>query len=209
MLNKLLGTKIGMSQMFDENKNVIPVTVINAGEWFVLQIKTAENDGYCALQLGLPRDRYKGRPFAHAFLGKKSKYFAFIREVPLEELNVASYAIGQMLTIKDFNLAPNDAVNVAGTSIGVGFQGGVKRYGFAGGPSAHGSTFHRKPGSVGAMRTQGNVIKGKRLPGQCGGNRVTVRNLKVVKVDQETNCLFIRGAVPGKTNSLLYIRKQV
>jgi large subunit ribosomal protein L3 len=159
--------------------------------------------------LGLPRERYKGRPFTHAFLEKKSKHFAHIKEVPVEEKNIASYAIGKILTIKDFNLAPNDAVHVAGTSIGVGFQGGVKRYGFAGGPAAHGSTFHRKPGSVGAMRTQGNVIKGKRLPGQCGGTIVTVKNLKVVKVDQESNCLFVKGAVPGKKNSLLYIRKQV
>lgn len=209
MLNKLLGTKIGMSQLFDENRKVIPVTVIDAGEWFVVQVKNEENDGYCALQLGLLRNKYQGRPFSPEWLKAKDKFFAYIKEVEVAKENIESYSVGQKLLLKDFNIALDDKVNVAGNALGKGFQGVMKRWGFGGGPGGHGSNFHRKPGSIGNMCSEGNVVKGKKLPGQYGGKRITVKNLKVVKVDQESNCLFVKGAVPGKKNTLLFISKQV
>lgn len=207
MLNKLFGTKIGMSQIFDENRAVVPVTVVDVGEWFVTQVKTKDVDGYCALQLGFLRKKHRSKAFSSDWLKAKDAFFEHINEVPISEGDVGSYSVGQKLSLKDFDIAVADTVHVAGISRGRGFQGVVKRWGFAGGPGGHGSTFHRAPGSIGNMCSQGNVIKGKKLPGQCGCKRVTVKNLEVVKA--ETNCLFIKGAVPGKKNSLLFIRKQV
>jgi large subunit ribosomal protein L3 len=216
MLNKLLGTKIGMTQIFDEDRNSVPVTVIDIGGWFVTQIKTAEKDGYVALQLGLPRKRYRGKPFSKdvifEWLQSKDKFFEHIREVEVEVDDASSYAVGQQILLKDFAVEEKDLdkllVDVAGVSRGLGFQGVMKRWGFAGGPGGHGSTFHRSPGSIGNMCSQGNVVKGKKLPGQCGCKRVTVKGLKVARVDFDSNCLFVRGAVPGKKNALLFIRKR-
>jgi len=207
MLNKLFGTKIGMSQVFSDDRKVIPVTVVNVGEWFVTQVKTKENDGYCALQLGALRKKYKRHSFSANWLKNKSKFFEHINEVAIDEEGVNSYSVGQMLTLEDFNFADNDVIDVAGTSRGLGFQGVIKRWGFAGGPGGHGSTFHRSPGSIGNMCSEGNVIKGKKLPGQCGCKSVTVKNLKVV--GQGQGYLFVKGAVPGKKNSLLSISRQV
>jgi large subunit ribosomal protein L3 len=208
MLNGLLGKKIGMSQIFDDNRKSIPVTVIDVGGWFVTQIKTQENDGYVALQIGLPREKYQGKGFSSSWLKEKKKYFLYLNEVSLDD--VSGYAVGQRLSLKDFKVDSGNKVDVAGTSRGLGFQGVIKRWGFSGGPGGHGSTFHRKPGSIGNMCSQGNVIKGKKLPGQCGNKRITVKNLKVVKVDEQANCLFVKGAVPGKKNSLLFLySKQV
>jgi len=209
MLNKLLGTKIGMAQIFDENKNVIPVTVINVGGWFVTQIKTVENDGYIALQLGFPRKRYRNKALSFEWLQEKAKYFEHVKEVLLDADVADKYKVGQQISLKDFSATDKDWVDVAGNSRGLGFQGVVKRWGFAGGPGGHGSMFHRAPGSIGNMCSQGNVIKGKKLPGQCGCKRVTVKGLRVARIDVEKNCLFVRGAVPGKKNTLLFIRKQV
>ena len=207
MLNKLLGTKIGMTQVFDKNRNSVPVTVINIGGWFVTQVKTAEKDGYLALQLGFPRKRYRGRPFLFEWLQSKDKFFEHTREITVDK--DAAYKVGQQILLKDFAVSEKDCVDVAGISRGLGFQGVIKRWGFAGGPGGHGSTFHRGPGSIGNMCSQGNVIKGKKLPGQCGCKQITVKGLSVERIDVDSNCLFVKGAVPGKKNALLFIRKQV
>jgi large subunit ribosomal protein L3 len=207
MLSKLLGTKIGMTQIFDEDRNAVPVTVINVGGWFVTQVKSEEKDGYIALQLGLPRARYRNKSFSAEWLKSKEKFFEHIKEVTVDK--DANYKVGQKILLKDFAVAEKDWVDVAGQSRGLGFQGVMKRWGFAGGPGGHGSTFHRSPGSIGNMCSQGNVIKGKKLPGQCGCRRVTVKGLQVARVDVDKNCLFVRGAVPGKSNTLLFISKQV
>jgi len=199
MLNRLLGTKIGMTQIFDENRNAIPVTVIDVGGWFVTQVKSEDNDGYSALKLGLPRRKAKG----------KNKVFLHSKEVLVSKEDIKKYSVGQRISLKDFSVTDKDKVNVAGISRGLGFQGVVKRWGFSGGPSGHGSTFHRKPGSIGNMCSEGNVVKGKKLPGQCGCKRITVKGLKVVRIDEKMNCLFVKGAVPGKKNTLLFIEKQV
>jgi large subunit ribosomal protein L3 len=208
MFSRLLGTKVGMSQIFDENRNVIPVTVINVGGWIVTQIKTAEKDGYVALQLGLPRKRYRNKPFSSDWLKDKSKFFLHIYETHFNG-DVSGFKLGQIISVKDHSLTDKDFVDVAGTSIGFGFQGVVKRWGFAGGPKSHGSMFSRRPGAIGSMRTQGEVIKGKKLPGRKGGKRITVKGLKVARVDEPSNFLFVRGAVPGKRETVLFISKQV
>jgi large subunit ribosomal protein L3 len=208
MLNKMLGTKIGMTQVFDKDRNVVPVTVVDVGGWFVVQIKTVEKDGYAALQLGLPRCRYKGKDFSFVWLKNKKKFFRELKEVCLNG-GSTDYSVGQLISVKNFSGAESDFVDVAGTSTGRGFQGVMKRWGFAGGPGGHGSTFHRKPGSIGNMCSQGNVVKGKKLPGHCGCRGATIKGLKIARVDVDSDCLFIKGAVPGKKNSLLFIKKQV
>lgn len=206
MLNILLGKKVGMTQVFDENRNVIPVTAIDVGTWYVTQVKTVENDGYVALQIGMPRKRYEDKPFSSAWLKHKQKYFLHVKEVSVEG-GTDGYKVGKKLSLEDFGISVNDSVAVAGVSRGKGFQGVVKRWGFSGGPSGHGSTFHRSPGSIGNMCSEGNVIKGKKLPGQCGCKRKTVKNLKVAVVNKDANCLFVKGAVPGKKETLLYVSK--
>jgi len=206
MLKLLLGKKIGMTQFFDENKKSIPVTAIDMSGWFVTQIKTKDTDGYSALQLGLPRNRYRNMAFSPIWLKNKSKFFVHIKEI-LVDKNTVDYTLGQQIGLKDFAITMDDSVHVAGKSRGLGFQGVVKRWGFSGGPGAHGSTFHRIPGSIGNMCSQGKVIKGRKLPGHCGCRRVMIKNLEVAKVDQDLNCLFVKGAVPGKKNTLLFIKR--
>lgn len=209
MLNGLLGIKIGMSQIFDDGRKVIPVTAVEIGEWFVTQIKTVENDGYSALQLGLLRKKHQGKSFSPEWLKKKKEMFVHLKEVLVEEAELPSCVLGQKIGLKDFDIATGDKLDIAGANRGLGFQGVVKRWNFSGGPGGHGSTFHRKPGSIGNMCSEGNVVKGKKLPGHTGNKRITVQNLKVVKVDQDANCLLVKGAVPGKKNTLLFIRKRV
>lgn len=206
MFDRLIGKKIGMTQLFDENRKVVPVTVIDVGVWFVTQVKTEDKDGYNALQLGLPRKRYEGMPFSFDWLKDKKKYFLHVKEVVLD--SASDRKVGSKMSIGDFGVEEKVMVDVAGVSRGLGFQGAMKRWGFAGGPSGHGSTFHRKPGSIGNMCSQGKVVKGKKLPGQCGCKRKTVKNLKVARVDKESNCLFVSGSVPGKKDSLLFIYKK-
>ena len=209
MLQKLLGTKVGMTQIFDQERNVIPVTVVNIADWYVTQVKSQDKDGYGSLQLGMLRKRYSNQDFSVDWLKSKKKYFLHVREVPLvsQDKNV-EYVEGQKITLNDAIFSDNMIVDVSGTSKGLGFQGAMKRHGFSGGPKSHGSKFHRKPGSSGNMRTQGEVLKGRRGPGHMGFVKVTVRGLTVVKVDKETGSIFIKGAVPGRKDTLLAIRKQ-
>lgn len=199
-----------MTQIFDEQQNVVPVTVIRVAGWYVTQIKTVENDGYAALQVGLVKKRYSTSPFAPEWLQAKKKYFSHVREVRFEnEATPHDFVVGQSVTLDHGTLELKRYVDVTGISIGRGFQGVVKRHGFAGGPKSHGSTFHRIPGSSGNMRRQGEVLKGKRFPGQMGNKQITLRGLQVARIDKETGHLLVKGAVPGKTGTLLVISKQI
>ncbi len=206
MLNSVIGTKVGMTQLFDEKGNVVPVTVVDVNHLFVTQIKSVEKEGYNSLQLGLTRDRYKTAEFSPLWLKAKNDHFLKLKEVPLDA--ATSFTVGQALTLENVALATGDYIAVTGVSKGLGFQGVVKRWGFAGGPKTHGSTFHRKPGSSGHLRRQGEIIKGKRFPGHTGADQLTVRGLKIVRIDKETGHLFIKGAIPGKKNSFVAIKKQ-
>lgn len=211
MLQGLLGTKIGMAQIFTEDRLAVPVTVVNIGGWFITQIKTKENDGYSALQVGLVRDRYRGKKFSVAWLKTKKTIFRYLQEILIDEADEGKYVVGKSVAIDDASLAleEKNVVDVTGISIGRGFQGVMKRWGFAGGPGGHGSTFHRKPGSIGTFCSQGMVFKGKKLPGHYGNKKITVQGLKIVRIDKDAGYLFLKGAVPGKKNSLLFMRKKV
>lgn len=208
MLNRVLGKKIGTTQVFDKVGNVVPVTVVNVAHWFVTQVKTSANDGYAALQLGLLKKKFREKEFSQEWLKHKSDYFTHLKEVRIDGDTDISYTPGQAVTMDSIALSEGTFVDVTGTSKGLGFQGVVKRWGFGGGPDSHGSTFHRRPGASGHMRTQGEVIKGKRFPGHLGAEQVTVKGLQVVLVDKEQGCLFIKGAIPGKKDSLVAIKEQ-
>lgn len=207
-LHQLPGRKVGMTQVFDEHRNAVPVTVVSCGTWFVTQVKVEEKDGYNALQIGLTRKRYAGQPFNPEWVKHKKQYFEFLKEVRVEHTDGADYQVGQAITLEDVAFENNDNLSVTGRSRGLGFQGVVKRWGFAGGPKTHGSMFHRKPGSIGNMASQGKVLKGKKLPGHAGNRQVTIKNVSVVKVDAERGVIFLKGAVPGKKSSLVYLAKK-
>jgi large subunit ribosomal protein L3 len=202
----LIGRKIGMTRIFDEAGAAIPVTVVEAGPCPVTQVKTAERDGYQAVQLGFGEQ--KASRATRAEVGHAA--LAGVEHAPrvLREFRISgdeSFELGQQVTVEVFSAG--DSVKVTGTSKGKGFQGVVKRYGFAGRPSSHGHPMSRTPGSMGPGTDPSRVIKGKKLPGRMGGHRVTVRNLEIVKVDAERNLLFVKGALPGTRNSYLFIAK--
>ncbi len=208
MLTSILGKKVGMTQVFDENKKVVPATVIKIGRWFVCQIKTDEKDGYSALQLGLIKKKYFEDSFDSNWLKSKKKYFESVQEVSMPSDLLEKYSLGYEITFDDLDLPENQKVTASGMSRGKGFQGVIKRWGFSGGPKSHGSRFHRRPGSIGNMCSQGKVIKGKKLPGHTGHVKITVAGLKLIRVDKGNSCLFVHGAVPGSKNTLIRICKQ-
>lgn len=198
----ILGKKLGMGRVFSEDGQVIPVTAIQAGPCVVTQVKTKENDGYNAVQLGFGEAKRLNKPLKGHL--KNLGAFKYLREVRVED--TSDIKPGSLVKVDIFQ--PGSLVKVTGTSKGKGFAGVVKRHGFAGGPKSHGqSDRHRAPGSIGAGTDPGRVIKGLRMAGHMGNRRVTVRNLKVVKVDPEANLLLVKGAVPGARNSLLLIQK--
>ena len=202
----LIGKKIGMTRIFDEGGAAIPVTVVEAGPCPVLQIKSAETDGYTAVQLGFGAQKDKRASKAEKGHAAKAGVDAaprLVREFELPDGD--EYEIGQAITVDVFEAG--DRVRVTGTTKGKGFQGVVKRYGFAGRPASHGHPMSRTPGSIGPGTDPSRVIKGKKLPGRMGGVRATIGNLKVVRVDLERNLLFIKGGVPGSRNSYLLIQK--
>ena len=204
----ILGKKVGMTQVFSERGEAIPVTVIEAGPCFVAQIKTVEQDGYSAVQLGFEETKPKHLTQPQLKHLQKSNLPALrhLRELRIADDELAAFEEGQKLTVDIFE--EGELVDVTGTSKGRGFAGGVKRYGFRGGPKTLGQSDRlRAPGSVGACTTPGRVFKGKRMPGRMGGERVTTQTLKVVLVDPERNLLALRGAVPGSKNGLLLIRE--
>ena len=204
MVSTILGRKIGMTQVFDEDDNVVPVTVIQAGPCVVSQVKTAATDGYDAVQIGFG-DIKKSRlnkPMAGHFAKAGVEPMRYLREV-----RVASgeeHKVGDVVSVADFSEVSN--VDVTGTSKGKGFQGTIKRWNFACGPIAHGSRNQRKPGSIGQCAYPSRVRKGLHMPGHMGAERVTVKNLKLVRVDAEQNLMLVKGAVPGGKNGLVSIR---
>jgi large subunit ribosomal protein L3 len=204
----ILGKKVGMTQVFSEQGEVIPVTVIEAGPCFVAQIKTLERDGYTAVQLGFEETNSKHLTQPQLRHLQKSNLPALrhLRELRMPAEDLAVLQEGQQVTVDVFEVG--EYVDVTGASKGKGFAGVVKRYGFGGGPKTHGqSDRHRTPGSIGACTTPGRVFKGKRMPGRMGGERVTAQGLEVVLVDAERNLLAVRGAVPGAKNGLVMIRQ--
>lgn len=202
----IIGRKLGMTQIFDESGAVVPVTVIEAGPCPVVQIKTEETDGYRAVQLGWGEKKEKRASRAERGHAAKAGLEAAPRT--LREFRIGpdeDYEVGHQFTVEQFEVGTR--VTVSGTTKGRGFQGVVKRYGFAGRPGSHGHPLARNPGSIGPGTNPSRVVKGKKLPGRMGGGRHTVRNLQVVRVDAERNLIFLRGAVPGSRNSLVEIRK--
>ncbi len=202
----LIGKKIGMTRIFDEAGVQIPVTVIEAGPCAVVQVKSDESDGYRAIQLGVGAQKAKRASKAevgHAAKAGLETAPQLMREVPVE--NGEEYEVGQQLTVEVFEAG--DRVKVTGRSKGRGFQGVVKRHGFAGRPASHGHSMSRTPGSMGPGTDPSRVIKGKKLPGRMGGTRSTIRNLQVVHVDGERNLIFVKGGVPGARNSYVLISK--
>lgn len=199
----ILGTKLGMTQVFDETGKAIPVTVVQAGPCPVTQIKTVETDGYSAIQVGFKEVAEKAltKPELGHLAKSNSAPLRHLREYRLED--VSQYELGQQITVEQF--AAGQVVDVIGTSIGRGFAGYQKRHNFKRGPMAHGSKNHRLPGSTGAGTTPGRVYPGKRMAGQLGNTRVTIRKLTVVRVDTERNLLLIKGAVPGKPGALVNV----
>ena len=202
----LIGKKIGMTRVFDEEGVAVPVTVVEAGPCPVIQVKTPETDGYEAIQLGFGRrkaKRAKKARLGHVAKAGLDSAPAILREFAPDKGQ--DYELGQSLTVEIFE--PGESVKVTGTSKGRGFQGVVKRYGFAGRPASHGHPGSRTPGSMGPGTDPSRVIKGKKLPGQMGSVRKTIRNIEVIKVDPERNLLFLKGGVPGSRNSYLLITK--
>ena len=199
----ILGTKLGMTQVFDEAGRAIPVTVVQAGPCTITQVKTKQTDGYEAIQVGY--GEIKPKALNKPQLGHLNKSSAppvrHLREYRLD--NTSEYATGQQIKADIFSAG--QIVDVVGTSIGRGFAGYQKRHNFGRGPMSHGSKNHRAPGSIGAGTTPGRVYPGKRMAGRLGGARVTIRKLTVVRVDLERNLLLIKGAVPGKPGALLSI----
>lgn len=201
----IIGRKLGMTQIFDESGAVVAVTVVEAGPCPVVQVKTEETDGYRAVQLGFGarKSNRAARPEAgHAKKAGLEHVPERLREFRVE--NPGDYQVGQVLTVEQFEVGAR--VTVTGTTKGRGFQGAVKRHGFGGRPGSHGHPMARNPGSIGPGTNPSRVIKGKRLPGQMGGTQKTERNLRVERIDAERNLIFLRGAVPGARNSLVYIR---
>lgn len=205
----LIGKKVGMTQLFDENGKVVPVTVIEAGPCPVVQRKTAASDGYEAIQIGFwPQLKAKRvtKPMRGHFENAKVAPQKHLREFRLGPAAPSGYTVGQVLTVALFEVG--EKVRVTGTSKGKGFQGGVKRWGYRGGPATHGSMFHRAPGSIGASSFPSRVFKGHHMPGRMGGALTTVKGLKVVKIILEQNLLLVRGAVQGPAGGLLTILKR-
>jgi len=210
MKEGLIGRKKGMTQVFGEDGNLIPVTVVEAGPCTVVGVRTKPSHGYDALQLGF-EPRKKNVTKAMAGLYKKAGVTSpmrVLREIRLQKTeSVTAYQVGQTLTVDLFS--PGELVDVVADSKGKGFQGGVKRHGWYGGDATHGSMFHRAPGSIGASSDPSRVWPGHRLPGRMGGERRTVLNLVVVRVIPEQNLILLRGAVPGAIGGLVVVRKSV
>ncbi|KAB3535472.1 50S ribosomal protein L3 [Alkaliphilus pronyensis] len=203
----LVGKKIGMTQIFNENGLVIPVTVIEVEPNVVTQVKTVEKDGYNALQIGYGGIKEKNvtKPLKGHFNKAGVANKRLIKEFKVE--NPSEFTVGQEIKVDLFKTG--DKVDVTGISKGKGFQGVIKRHGQSRGPETHGSRYHRRPGSMGATSTPGRVFKGKKLPGQMGNVKITVQNLEIVMVDPDKNVLLVKGAVPGPKKGLLTINETI
>ena len=207
MKKAILATKVGMTQIFNENGVLTPVTVLQAGPCVVTQVKTVENDGYSAVQVGFvdKREKLVNKPMKGHFGKAGVSYKRYVREFKFE--NAEEYTLAQEIKADIF--AAGDKINATAISKGKGFQGAIKRHGQSRGPMAHGSKFHRHAGSNGAASDPSRVFKGKKMPGQMGAKQITIQNLEVVKVDAENNLILVKGAVPGPKKSLVTIKETV
>lgn len=204
-MNALIGKKIGMTNVFTSDGQLVPVTVVQAGPCIVTQVKTDKTDGYNALQLGFDEKKVEklNKPMAGHLKKSGDKAFRVLREFKIDDLE----DINPGATVSIDLFAVGDKVNISGISKGRGFQGTIKRHGFSRGPETHGSRNHRKPGSIGNSAWPGRVFKGKKLPGHMGSDRNTVKNLTIVDIKHEDNLLLIKGAVPGFKTGILEVKK--
>lgn len=207
MKKAILATKVGMTQIFDENGTFIPVTVLQAGPCVVTQVKTVENDGYSAVQVGFTdkREKLVSKPVKGHFDKAGVAYKRYVREFRLEDAE--NYSVKDEIKADVF--AAGDKVDATAISKGKGFQGAIKRHGQSRGPMAHGSKFHRHAGSNGSATTPGRVFKGKNMPGRMGGKQITIQNLEVVRVDADQNLILVKGAVPGAKKCLVTLKETV
>lgn len=203
MLRGFLGKKIGMSQVFRDNGELVPVTVIQAGPCAITQIKSEDTDGYNAVQIGFGATKKLNKPERGHL--KNSEPVKHLREVKAD--NLQDYSVGQQISVDIF--AVGEKIDIIGTTKGRGFAGSMKRHGFGGGPRTHGqSDRSRAPGSIGGGTTPGKVYKGMKMAGHMGNEQVTVKNLEIVQIDQDRNLLVVKGGVPGAPNGLLVIRRK-
>ena len=207
MKKAILATKVGMTQIFNEDGVLTPVTVLQAGPCVVTQVKTMDKDGYSAVQVGFvdKREKLVNKPMKGMFDKAGVSYKRFVRELRLE--NAEEYSVKDEIKADVF--ASGDKIDVAAISKGKGFQGAIKRHGQSRGPMAHGSKYHRHAGSNGACSDPSKVFKGKKMPGHMGSKQVTIQNLEVVKVDVENNLILVKGAVPGAKKALVTIKETV
>lgn len=207
MKKAILATKVGMTQIFNEDGVLTPVTVLTAGPCVVTQVKTVENDGYSAVQVGFvdKREKLVNKPVKGHFDKAGVSYKRFVREFRFE--NSEEYSNGDEIKADVF--AAGDKVDATAIAKGKGFQGAIKRHGQSRGPMAHGSKYHRHAGSNGACSSPSKVFKGKKMPGHMGAKKVTTQNLEVVRVDVENNIILVKGAVPGPKKALVTIKESV
>ena len=205
MKKAILATKVGMTQIFNEDGTLIPVTVLQAGPCVVTQVKTVENDGYSAVQVGFQdiREKLVNKPVKGMFDKAGVSYKRYVREFKLE----GEYAVKDEIKADVFEAG--DKVDATAIAKGKGFQGAIKRHGQSRGPMAHGSKYHRHAGSNGSCSTPSKVFKGKKMPGHMGGKKVTTQNLEIVRVDAEKNLLLVKGAIPGPKKALVTIKESV
>ena len=205
MKKAILAKKVGMTQIFNEAGELVPVTVLQAGPCVVTQVKTTENDGYEAVQVGFEdiREKLVNKPVKGMFDKAGVSYKRYVREFKLE----GEYSVKDEIKVDVFEAG--DKIDATAIAKGKGFQGAIKRHGQSRGPMAHGSKYHRHAGSNGSCSTPSRVFKGKKMPGHMGGKKVTTQNLEVVRVDAENNLLLVKGAVPGPKKSLVTIKESV
>ena len=205
MIQGMWGKKVGMTQLFSEANKVVPVTAIDVSCWRIVQIKTKSKDAYSAIQVGCVRNSYANSEFSPEWLSDCRKYFSALREITLlnDEHDIV---VGQKADIASI-INAGDTVDVCGLTIGRGFQGAMKRHGFSGGRASHGDRLGRGPGALSFMRKQGRVPKGKEMPGHMGVERRVIKNLEIVRIDPTASVVFVKGSVPGKTGSLVFVRK--
>jgi large subunit ribosomal protein L3 len=205
MVDKLIGKKIGMSRYFIDEGNSLPVTIVKAGPCVVIQKKTQDKDGYEAIQVGFEEQKGNrlNKPLKGHLEKAGNKYFSVLREIQVDDSS--QFELGQEIRSDIFTIG--ELVNVTGHSKGRGFSGVMKRWGFSGGRKTHGSRSHRVPGSIGMSATPGRVLKGKKLPGQKGNEKRTIKNLQVIDIRPDMDLVVIKGAIPGSRNGILEIRK--
>jgi large subunit ribosomal protein L3 len=206
-LQGIIGKKLGMMQYYNEEGNVIPVTVIEAGPCYIIQKKDENNDGYTAVQLGFGNQKMQrvNKPLTGHFKKAGKGVFKHLKEFKVD--NMDEVEIGAEVSVTDV-FKVGEFVHVSGKSKGKGFAGVVKRYGFRGGRASHGSTVHRTPGAIGNSAYPGRVIKNKKLPGHMGSENLTIKNLQIIDIREDENLLIVKGPVPGHKNSIVYVKKQ-